>query len=178
MRCWASRSSSWAAFVGVEVGAGVGDHGDLLLVEQSGREHPPHKGVPGVQITGDADPFAAFMGRDPAGEPDLVGDHPLDVLGIVHAKIDLLGRDRLPERENGVGLPCGNGILLLFELRNPLRELHNDEAHGHALILPKKHIEQEFEAGPRPVDHASKGSEGSQQEWQVGYGCQADNNMR
>jgi hypothetical protein len=73
------------ALVGIEVGAGVGDHGDLLLVEHPGGEHLLDQGVAGVQITGDADPFAPFMGGDPAGDADPVGHDPLYLPGIIYA---------------------------------------------------------------------------------------------
>jgi hypothetical protein len=94
--------------------------------------------VAGVQITRDPDPLATLMRGDPAGETNPVSNHPLHLCWIVHAGVDLLGRDRPPKRKNGVGLPCGDGVLLLFQLRNKLRELRGEEALGHTLILPKK----------------------------------------
>jgi hypothetical protein len=94
--------------------------------------------VAGVQITGDPDPLATLVRGDPAGQPDPIGNHPLHLPRIVHTKIDLLGRNGPPKRKNGGGLPCSDGILLLFQLRNKLCELRGEEALGHALILPKK----------------------------------------
>ncbi len=128
MPCCGEPLIDLGAFVGIEVGAGVGDHGDLLLVEHPGGEHLPDQGVAGVQIPRDADPLATLVRGDPAGEPDLVGDHPLHLRRIVHTRVDLLGRDGPSERKNRVGLPCGDGVLLLFELRDSLCELRGEEA--------------------------------------------------
>jgi hypothetical protein len=101
--------------------------------------------VAGVQIPGDADPLATLVSRDPAGIAHPVGDHPLHLPRIVHTKIDLLGRDRPPERENRVSLPSGDSILLLFQLRNKLRELHGEETLGHAPDSTEETtIEQQF----------------------------------
>jgi hypothetical protein len=93
--------------------------------------------VAGVQIPRDPDPLAALMRGDPAGQPDPIGNHPLHLPRIVHTKIDLLCRNRPPKRKNRVGLPSSDSILLLFELRNKPSELRDEEALGHALILPK-----------------------------------------
>ena len=108
-----------------------------------------------------------------------VGNDPLYLPGIVHTQVDLLGRNGPSERQNSVGLPRSDGVLLLFEQRNSLRELHGEEALGHAPILPKKTSSNKgSKTGPGPVDHARNRSEGSQRKWQVGYGCQVDHNMR